>query len=327
MSDKICVPNQHFFTLLIIFLLMTMFYVYNSYRFTPEGYVKKLDNFNYGINNDSLAAILEKIKKLDEAPIFNKSNTASRYPPPDKTIMIKPNNKINKFSKEDALKIITSNKLTDLQKKVLNDQPELVLDTQPRSLIINDPEVSLEEPQFKIVVTNDIDSILEGPVRNMIDKPLKIGTPFDSPLAVPDLQKRHALEKRDVEAVFNDFRAPERRDPEYAYPTNDVKNIINIPTRGSPDNYHSVGVVVRKKDEKVFQLFGRQKYPGSSQWEYYVSGADNYGYPNKMPLVSKGNRELSDKDIIQLPWLDQKNGDFEVNIYNFDVPRYNPYDI
>jgi hypothetical protein len=174
-----------------------------------------------------------------------------------------------------------------------------------------------------MVIDNDVDTILEGPVRNMIDEPLQIV----SPLAVPDIQKRHALETRDKDAVFNDFRAPERRDPEYAYPTNDVKNIINIPTRGSPDNYHSVGVVVRKTDEKVFQLFGRQKYPGSSQYEYYVAGADNYGYPNKMPLVSKGNRELSDKDRIELPWLDKKNGDFEVNLYNFDVPRYNPYDV
>ena len=33
-----------------------------------------------------------------------------------------------------------------------------------------------------------------------------------------------------------------------------------------------------------------------------------------------------DKDRIELPWLDRKNGDFEVNLYNFDVPRYNPYD-
>jgi len=148
---------------------------------------------------------------------------------------------------------------------------------------------------------------------------------LESPLIVPDLEKRIILEDRDREAVYNDFKAPERRDPEHAYPTKSVQNLINLPTRGLPDNFHSVGVLVRRKDEKVLQLFGRQKYPGSNQWEYYVSGADSYGFPNKMPVVVKGDRELEDKQRIELPWLDKLKGDFEVNLYNYNVPRYNPF--
>lgn len=325
MSDKICLPTEHLFLLLIIFLLMTMFYVYNNMR------IGQVDNFN-------LSVLSEKMKTIDETPLLqdlkkliinsqkaspskqnnNSTNIASRYPPPDKTIIKSAkNNKM--LSKEAAIKILTtSNNISDRQ-IVLDSHPELVLDTQPRSLVINNPNESLVDSYNEVILVNDADDIENDS--------LELSSPLQSRLANPDLEKRYALETRDVEAVFNDFRAPERRDPEYAYPTNDVKNIINIPTRGSPDNYHSVGVVVRKTDEKVFQLFGRQKFPGSSQWEYYVSGADNYGYPNKMPLVSKGNRELSDKDRIELPWLDKKNGDFEVNLYNFDVPRYNPYDL
>jgi len=40
----------------------------------------------------------------------------------------------------------------------------------------------------------------------------------------------------------------------------------------------------------------------------------------------RGDRELEDKQQIDLPWLDKSKGNFVVNIYNFDVPRYNPYD-
>ena len=173
----------------------------------------------------------------------------------------------------------------------------------------------------ELILTNQPTDILEQPTKVLISNPLQL----ESSLAVPDIQKRFALENRDRDAVFNEFRAPERRDPEHAYPTKQVKDMINLPTRGLPDNYHSVGVLVRKKDEKVLQLFGRQKYPGSSQWEYYVSGADSYGFPNKMPVVVRGDKELDDKQKIELPWLDKSKGDFEVNLYNYDVPRYNPF--
>ena len=292
MSDKICLPTEHYFLLMVCFLLITMYYVYN---------LKNMHNidFNYGLNNN-LATLSEHVRRLDTIPLIQ-----------NKQPIKKPLRR--KMSKEDALRVltnentrITSNNLTDLQTEVLEDYPELVLDTQPRSLMTeNITKDSLLERQ---VLTNELPS-----------------KQLESPLAVPDIQKRVALENRDQQAVFNDFRAPERRDPEHAYPTREVKNMINLPTRGLPDNFHSVGVLVRKKDEKVLQLFGRQKYPGSNQWEYYVAGADSYGYPNKMPVGVRGDRELDDKQKIDLPWLDKSKGDFEVNLYNYDVPRYNPF--
>ena len=140
------------------------------------------------------------------------------------------------------------------------------------------------------------------------------------------IEKKIFLKKRDVDVVNDDFVPPERREPEHVYPDREVKNIINIPSRGLPDNYHSVGVLARIEDEKILQLFGRQKYMGSNQWEYYVTGMDRYGFPNKMPIKVKGDKELYDKDKIDLDWLDKSKGNFEVNLYNFDVPRYNPFD-
>ena len=173
---------------------------------------------------------------------------------------------------------------------------------------------SLNQKKFKLDLNNPLTSESEK-IKEIINKPI----------VIPFVEKRIILEKRDREVVNDDFVPPERREPEHIYPDREVKNIINIPTRGFPDNYQSVGVLVRREDEKILQLFGRQKYMGSTQWEYYVTGMDRYGFPNKMPIKVKGDKELFDKDKIELDWLDKSKGEFEVNLYNFDVPRYNPY--
>ena len=80
--------------------------------------------------------------------------------------------------------------------------------------------------------------------------------------------KKDILLDRDEKAVYNDFKPPERRLNRHNYPTESVKNLINIPTRGYPDNYQNLGIMVRKNDERILKLFGRQKFPGSSQYEY-----------------------------------------------------------
>jgi hypothetical protein len=141
----------------------------------------------------------------------------------------------------------------------------------------------------------------------------------------PFIEKRVLLQNRDRMVLYDDLHPPERRDQEYAYPDKYVKSLINLPTRGLPDNYSPMGVLVRKDDEKVLQLYGRQKYPGSNEWEYYVMGNDPSSFPNKMPIQRKNKREIMDKDKIKIQWLDPSKGEFEVNLYDYDVPRYDPY--
>lgn len=174
---------------------------------------------------------------------------------------------------------------------------------------------SINQKNFKLDLNNPLTSQSE-----------KIKEIINRPIIIPFVKKKIFLKKRDKQVVNDDFVPPERRVPEHVYPDREVKNIINIPSRGLPDNYQSVGVLARIQDEKILQLFGRQKYMGSNQWEYYVTGMDRYGFPNKMPIKVKGDKELYDKDKIDLDWLDKSKGNFEVNLYNFDVPRYNPFD-
>ena len=45
----------------------------------------------------------------------------------------------------------------------------------------------------------------------------------------------------------------------------------------------------------------------------------------KIP-ISNRNREINDGDTIALPGMDPSKGQFTVKIYNYDTPRYNPYD-
>ena len=138
------------------------------------------------------------------------------------------------------------------------------------------------------------------------------------------LEKRIALEQRDAEVKYNDFKPPERRVPEHLYPTPEVKQLINIPTRGYPDNYQLMGVLLRDNTETAFNLFGRQKYPGSNQYEYYAQGT-MHNNNVKLPIDKKDDRELYDGDQVNIPGTDNTKGLFKVKLYNLDVPRYNPY--
>lgn len=135
---------------------------------------------------------------------------------------------------------------------------------------------------------------------------------------------RKFLEKRDKQAYYDDMKPPERRVSNREYPVA-IKPHINIPTRGYPDNYHQVGNLIRQSDEKVLKLFGRQKYPGSSQWEYYVVSRDPNGLDTKLPLNRKKDRELEDNSEIDVPFFNSSKGNFKVQLLNFDAPRYNPF--
>ena len=78
------------------------------------------------------------------------------------------------------------------------------------------------------------------------------------------------------------------------------------------------------KTESAFNLFGRQKFPGSNQYEYYVQG--NMHFNNvKLPIKIRGDKEVEDGQVLEIPGIDKKRGIFKVKLYDYDAPRYNPY--
>ena len=132
--------------------------------------------------------------------------------------------------------------------------------------------------------------------------------------------------KRDIDVVNNSLHPPERRQPMHI--SNQILNSFER-TRGEyttrVDNYHLIGNCIRKSDEKIVNLYGRQRYPGSSIYEYYGETKDSTGMQTKFNIPSQRNRELYNGDTIDIPNLDTSKGKFIVNIFDYELPRYNPY--
>ena len=138
------------------------------------------------------------------------------------------------------------------------------------------------------------------------------------------MKQKQYMRDRDRQVLRNPMTAPERRVPEYQYPDVMVRSAINIPSRGYPENYQLLGMVMRDNTESAYKLFGRQTYPGSSQYEYYVIGASNTGVETKIPITNNGMKEIYDNDIIKIPGTNKTRGEFKVKLYNYDLPRYIP---
>lgn len=169
------------------------------------------------------------------------------------------------------------------------------------------------------------DNLSKKSVRSENNKLNLIDNSYSILTDVREKSKRQLLQERDNQVIYDDLHPPERRMPEHQYPDRYVKRLINIPTRGHPDNYHLQGVLTRKQDERILQLYGRQTYPSSNQWEYYVMGKDPSGQSIKVPFESNNKKELEEDQLVNIPIFDEDNGSFTVKLYKYDVPRYNPY--
>lgn len=103
--------------------------------------------------------------------------------------------------------------------------------------------------------------------------------------------------------------------------TNNIKpprrSYINIRTRGEPANYTQVGLL--HHNNEVMHLYGRQKYRGSSQWEYFAVGKDGNTIQSKYPIKIKGDKEIEDGSSINLDYL---NKTYKVKLYEYEDIRY-----
>jgi len=129
----------------------------------------------------------------------------------------------------------------------------------------------------------------------------------------------------DYKKTFDPLEEPVRRVPRHEIHPLHMKRHIDLPTRGYPDNFTQVGVLVKKgdpnenKNNKIIRLFGRQEYPGSYKYEYYTminSGHDQI----KIPVHTR-RKELYDGDTVKIKELNDK---YEVQLHKFDAPKYYP---
>ena len=99
-----------------------------------------------------------------------------------------------------------------------------------------------------------------------------------------------------------------------------------IPTRGAPEAYQQMGVMVGP-DGKPLPLYGRRTAPRSDKFNYYTR-TDSYN-PVAMPVTfnnkdcqdNAGCNELSSGDSIRISPTGESA---KVTLYGFDGPRYSP---
>jgi len=115
---------------------------------------------------------------------------------------------------------------------------------------------------------------------------------------------------------------------------------INVKTRGDGGPYQQVGILTKESiadpdatpgnntDSVILPLFAKPIYDGASQWNYYTA-TDKF-HQIKVPLTINGKnctddqgcKELYGSESVNVPGY---NGNFLVNIYKNDSPRYIPY--
>ena len=102
--------------------------------------------------------------------------------------------------------------------------------------------------------------------------------------------------------ALSDPLAPYRRLPAYLYPRYPLSTKL-IFLLSYPELFQFMGNLVRQRDQRFVQLFGRQTYPGSNQYEYYGVAKDDMGLKVKLQIDVKNDKELYDGDKVKIPTL------------------------
>jgi len=161
--------------------------------------------------------------------------------------------------------------------------------------------------------------VVNSPTPSIIEKRVLVPTPISEP--------RDIIRDYDYSKTYDPLSDPTRRVSRYDIPPGQIQRYLDIPTRGYPDTFQQLGILVKKgnpsknPENKIIRLFGRQEFPGSNRWEYYTmisTGNDQI----KMPLDVKRGTELYDDDTIN---ISQLNDDYRVELFKFDQPRYYPH--
>lgn len=129
----------------------------------------------------------------------------------------------------------------------------------------------------------------------------------------------------DIRKAFDPLEEPTRRVARHEIHPLHLKRLIDFPTRGYPDNFTQIGILVKEGhshknyDNKILRLFGRQEFPGSNRYEYYTSinsGNDSIKIP-----IDVRQQELYDDDVVFIKELKDK---YRVNLHKYDAPKYYP---
>ncbi len=133
-----------------------------------------------------------------------------------------------------------------------------------------------------------------------------------------NVKNNFIIKNYDKKILKDYFTAPRNRVENDVINNLDLYDNFNLSTHGKLNDYHIIGILnlSKKSDEKteiennateynnILQLYGRQKYPGGREYEYYTfitSGNQNI----KIPINNKNKTELYDGDEVYIKELNK----------------------
>ena len=146
----------------------------------------------------------------------------------------------------------------------------------------------------------------------------------------------------DRQTTFDPMTEPTKRPPRHVIMPIIGNPHFNYPTKGFTDSYSLKGYLVKdsyhshendtdidkKKENKskitenqILKLFGREKFPNSIEYEYYV--IINTGFDDKIKyFLEKQTKELFDSDSVYIDIIQSK---YKVKLLKDKNMVYNPY--
>jgi hypothetical protein len=174
---------------------------------------------------------------------------------------------------------------------------------------------------------------VESSVNKKVTEKLIVNETPMVPVQIPS-EVQYLVDK-EQERLINPLLPPER-----TYVLNNgagipvYRNSINVPTRGFTGAFQQIGLLYKKdpsgdtnSEGNILPLFGRPTNTSRDKWYYYTT-SDKF-HSLKIPIKVKGRlcndewgcNELFDDDTVEVgPY----NGQFKVQIYGYDSPKYLP---
>jgi hypothetical protein len=153
-------------------------------------------------------------------------------------------------------------------------------------------------------------------MQNMID-------PIVTPVQLPLQPAVDIITDYDYRVMNDPLKEPGRRPPRHIIAPLIGNPYLNIPTRGWPDSFIQMGYLIDNdchNTNKIIKLFGRETYPNSSEFEYYVEF--NTENDTIKSSLDKQKRELYDDDNVYVEML-QRN--YKVKLLKQRGLEYNPF--
>jgi hypothetical protein len=156
--------------------------------------------------------------------------------------------------------------------------------------------------------------------------------PQPNPYPQPSVMLPDPITNIDLRNINDPLTGPIRRPTRDAIGPMVGNPLFNIYTQGPPDSYSWLGILTSNptsetvdKNNKLLKLFGRQRYPNSTTWDYYVQAYTGGASGDTIKISldkDKYRKELYDDDNVYVKELGMN---YNVKLNRDDVFTYNPY--